>query len=379
MTLVVRHIPRQITSIRVLVPGTRTRFRSGGLNVALQTARILVQLLPTEVVTYRVREEGYPFLSDLLDQDAKPGDALWLISWGFDVPHLVRQLRGRPMAYHAHSAGYGFDLPPGLPVIAVSRNTLGYWGNRAPRNPLFLVPNALEPQWIERGDRSVFDENLHATCRDVDVLVQERKSSPYVLNRLVPALRRRGLSVEVHDGWIDDLVDLFNRSTVYLYDSAEYWRARGLSEGFGLPPLEAMACGCVVFSSLNNALSDFLTPGETAHQIGCGSIEFDLQRISAAVKSPQRWRGSFEVVQGLLDASSEAMCVSRWNLVLAQIQSGWPSWQEPSLVLTSSSTMVLRCSDLLRRGRTKLEKIMPKSRLVVNQLIGRLSEFKVIS
>ena len=372
MTLVVRHIPRQITSIRVLVPGTRTRFRSGGLNVALQTARILGQLLPTEVVTYRVREEGYPFLSDLLDQDAKPGDALWLISWGFDVPQLVRRLIGRPMAYHAHSVGYGFDLPPGIPVIAVSRNTLGYWGNRAPRNPLFLVPNALEPQWIERGDRYVFDGNAQATCRDVDVLVQERKSSPYVLNRLVPALRRRGLSVEVQDGWIDDLVGLFNRSTVYLYDSAEYWRARGLSEGFGLPPLEALACGCVVFSSLNNALSDFLTPGETAHQLGCGSINFDLQRISDAVSSPQRWRGNIEAVQGLLETSSEAKCVSRWDYVLAQIQSGWPGWQQSSSVLTSSSTAVLRCRHLLQRGRTKLENFMPKSRSVVNQLIDRL-------
>ena len=372
MTPVVRQIPHQLTSIRVLVPGTRTRFRSGGLNVALQTARILGQLLPTEVVTYRVREEGYPFLSDLLDQDVRPGNALWLICWGFDVPQLVRRLVGRPMAYHAHSVGYGFDLPPGLPVIAVSRNTLGYWGNRAPRNPLFLVPNALDPQWIERGDRSVFDENAQATRRDVDVLVQERKSSPYVLNHLVPALRRRGLSVEVQDGWIDDLVGLFNRSTVYIYDSAEYWRARGLTEGFGLPPLEAIACGCVVFSSLNNALSDFLTPGETAHQIGCGSINFDLQRISDAVMRPERWRGKLEAVRGLLETSSEAACVSRWDYVLAQIQSGWPGWQQSSSVLTSSSTAVLRCRYLLQRGRTKLEKIMPKSRLVVNQLIDRL-------
>ena len=42
------------------------------------------------------------------------------------------------------AAEYGFDLPPGVPVLAVSRNTLGYWGIKAPRNPLFLVPNALE-------------------------------------------------------------------------------------------------------------------------------------------------------------------------------------------------------------------------------------------
>ena len=32
----------------------------------------------------------------------------------------------------------------------------------------------------------------------------------------VPALRQAGLVVEVQTGWVDDLVDLFNRSTVYL-------------------------------------------------------------------------------------------------------------------------------------------------------------------
>ena len=224
MPAVSRGITEQLTPIRVLVPGTGPRFRSGGLNVALQTARILGQLRPTEVVTYRVREDGYPYLSDLLDRETSPGNALWHVSWGFDVPKLVQRLRGRPVVYHAHSVGYGFDIPPGLPVVSVSRNTLGYWGNRAPRNPLFLVPNALEQQWIDCGDRSVFVEGSRAKPRSVDVLVQERKSSFYVLNRLVPALRRQGLSVKVQKGWVDDLVGLFNSSIVYLYDSAEYWR-----------------------------------------------------------------------------------------------------------------------------------------------------------
>ena len=84
-----------------------------------------------------------------------------------------------------------------------------------------------------------------------------------MLNQLVPALRQAGLVVEVQAGWVDDLVDLFNRSTVYLYDSAEYWRGRRVTEGFGLPPLEALACGCVVFSSLNHALADYGDPGRT--------------------------------------------------------------------------------------------------------------------
>ena len=351
-------IPEQLTPIRVLVPGTGPKFRSGGLNVALQTARILGQLRPTEVVTYRVREDGYSYLSDLLGRETRPGNALWHVSWGFDVPKLVQRLRGRPVVYHAHSVGYGFDVPPGLPVVSVSRNTLGYWGNRAPRNPLFLVPNPLEQQWIDCGDRSVFEKDSRTKFRTIDVLVQERKSSSYVLNRLVPALRRRGLSVVVQKGWADDLVGLFNSSIVYLYDSAEYWRASGLSEGFGLPPLEAMACGCVVFSSLNNALSDFLTPGDTAHQLGCGSIDFDLQRISAAVRSPHQWRGSVDTVQGILDSSSELVCAARWSFVLDQIHSGWSSWQEPSSALSTSSTAVLRCRDVIRKGRAKLKKLL---------------------
>lgn len=49
------------------------------------------------------------------------------------------------------------------------------------------------------------------------------------------------------DSWVEDLATLFNQSKVYLYDSSEYWIQAGATEGFGLPPLEAMACGCTVF------------------------------------------------------------------------------------------------------------------------------------
>ena len=118
---------------------------------------MLSALGPVEVVTYRQREDGRSFLEDLLREEFLPdgaGAALWIVSWGFDVPWLLRQLKGRACAYHAHSSGYGFSLPAGVPVLAVSRNTLGYWGDRAPRNPLWLVPNALSPEWLERGQLS---------------------------------------------------------------------------------------------------------------------------------------------------------------------------------------------------------------------------------
>jgi hypothetical protein len=332
------------------VPGTSGRFRCGGLLVELQTARLVGQLRPSELVTYRQREPGTPFLADLLRREATPGEALWVVSWGFDVPPLLRRLRGRPVAYHAHSSGYGFDLPAGVPVLAVSRNTLGYWGDRAPRNPLFLVPNALEPMWLERGDRGP-GGTATGPRRPIDVLVQKRKSSRYVLERLVPELRRAGLRVEVQSGWVDDLVALFNSATVVLYDSADYWRGRGVSEGFGLPPLEALACGCVVFSSLNHALADSLDPGMVGHQIGCGTLAGDVQRIRAAVADPEAWRAPRERLTPLLEACAEPVLQERWRGALQAIDDHWRQRRSGEPALRTAPLWWLRTAPL--RGRLR--------------------------
>jgi hypothetical protein len=321
------------------------------LSVALQTARLLSTIRSTEVVTYQERQGDHPFLDDLLQAAAAEDHSLWVVSWGFHVPQLLRRLKGRFVVYQAHSTGYGFDLPAGVPVLAVSRNTLGYWGDRAPRNPLFLLPNALEPQWLERGDR-----DGRGGPRVIDVLVQQRKSSHYVLKRLVPALRARGLRVEVQDGWVDDLVELFNSAKVYLYDSAEHWRAAGVSEGFGLPPLEAMACGCVVFSSFNHALADTLTPGEIGHQIGCGSLRHDVDRIAAAVQEPDAWSPQAAVLEPFLQHYSEPALRQRWTDSLGKLDVLLPALQTTE-VLKSRPLWRLRwsrCSRAVRRVVNRL-------------------------
>ena len=349
--------------VRFLVPGTGGRFRCGGLLVELQTARLVGQLAPVQLVTYRQRQDDQPFLDDLLRAEASPGDALWMVSWGFDVPGLLRRLQGRPVAYHAHSSGYGFDLPAATPVLAVSRNTLGYWGNRSPRSPLALVPNALEPMWLQRGGRAA-----GLARRPIDVLVQRRKSSRYLLERLVPALRARGLRVEVQSGWVDDLVDLFNSAAVVLYDSADYWRGRGVSEGFGLPPIEALACGCVVFSSLNHALADTLDPGRLGHQLGAGTLEADLERISAAVAEPVAWRPDPQALEGLLEACSEAALLPRWHTALEQVNAHWDRLSQGALPLQAPSPWRLRWQQRLER----LERL-PKLLRPIGWLAGRLA------
>ena len=324
------------TTIRILVPGTSSRFRCGGLGVAKQTVRLLSELRPTTLVTYRERTVQHPFIDDLLKEELVDDKCLWIVTWGFDVPRLLKRLRGRNVIYHAHSSGYGFKLPPSVPIVAVSRNTMGYWGHHASRNPLFFIPNALESQWIERGDL-----NGDLAIRPIDVLVQKRKSSNYLLFELVPALRAKGLRVEIQNDWVEDIVRLFNDSKVFLYDSTEHWSAAGVTEGFGLPPVEAMACGCIVFSSLNHALSDILTPGEIGHQIGCGSLSNDVNRIIAAVCNPSDWKSSSTGLDLALCELSEESHVKRWKDVLHQIDQLVPIIYESNFIKQRSRIRIV--------------------------------------
>ena len=113
-----------------LVPGTSGPFACGGLWAELKTLQLAQQVCEAAVVTYRQREAGVLFLGDLLSGQ-RLDDGIFVVSWGFDVPKLVARLKGQQVIYHAHSAGYGFRLPASIPIVTVSRNTLGYWGQRS--------------------------------------------------------------------------------------------------------------------------------------------------------------------------------------------------------------------------------------------------------
>jgi glycosyltransferase involved in cell wall biosynthesis len=249
-----------------LVPGTGGKFACGGLWAELKTLNLAKQVCDADVVTYRQREKGTLFLDDLL-REKNLDDVIFVISWGFDVAKLAAKLKQYNVVYHAHSAGYRFRLPSSIPIVTVSRNTMGYWGQRSPNSLIYYLPNQISDEF----------RNLNLK-RDIDVLVQARKSSEYLIQQLIPALQQR-CNVVVVDSYVEDLAGLFNRAKVYLYDSAEYWAQQGVSEGFGLQPMEALASGCQVFSSINGGLSDYLDPGFNCYKIAGYSKEFDLQRI----------------------------------------------------------------------------------------------------
>lgn len=259
-------------TVYFLVP--RVESRIGGYLAEAATVEVARTVCDAQIVTYGERDPNLPFVDDVLPR-ASPGNAIFIISWGHDVPKLLRLLEGQNVVYHAHSAGYPWSLPPEIPIISVSRYTMGYWGRKSPNALHFLLPNVLR-----YGEAS-------QTERDIDVLVQVRKSSRYVLRELVPLLEPH-VRVEVLKAWVDDLPSYFGRSKVFLYDSSEYWIMAGITEGFGLPPLEAMCCGCVVFANVNDALSDFLDPGFNCHELRVYSAEYDKVRILEALRD---WKG----------------------------------------------------------------------------------------
>ena len=255
-----------------MLPGTRGKFGGGGLWAELKTIKLAQKISDAELVTYRQREENYLFLTDVLER-VNSDECIFIINWGFDVPKLIAKLRDYNIIYHAHSSGYSFQLPSNIPIITVSRNTMGYWGQQAVNSLIYYLPNQLGTEFYDAGKP-----------RDIDVLVQKRKSSEYLLKQLIPALQSH-CKVEIIDTYVEDLAGLFNRSKIYLYDSAEYWKVNGVTEGFGLPPLEALACGCNIFSSVNHALADYLDPGFNCHKIGCYGLEYDLQQILHVIEA----------------------------------------------------------------------------------------------
>lgn len=258
-----------------LVPGTGKKFACGGLFAELKAFELAKKVCSCEVVTYREKETDNLFLDNVLKQN-NLDDVIFVISWGFDVPKLAKKLKSYNVIYHAHSAGYDFKLPSSIPIITVSRNTMGYWGQKSPNALIYYLPNQISDEFT----------NLNID-RDIDVLVQERKSSDYLLKQLIPALQNE-CNLVVINHFVDDLSKLFNRSKVYLYDSAQYWAQQRVSEGFGLQPMEALACGCQVFSSVNGGLSDYLDPGFNCYKIAGYSTDYDIKRILKAINSSKQ-------------------------------------------------------------------------------------------
>ena len=124
---------------------------------------------------------------------------------------------------------------------------------------------------------------LQAKRRDLDIRLCGTVRPPEV-----PA----GMRFDLHP---DDaaLRRLYSQAAVFLYPSRD--------EGFGLPPLEAMACGCPVVTTSAGAIPEFARHGQNAMIVAPGDVD-----------------GMVTALDGLLTDSSLRMRLSEAGLAMAE-------------------------------------------------------------
>lgn len=106
-----------------------------------------------------------------------------------------------------------------------------------------------------------------------------------------------------------------------LYSRSQVWFCTSRSEGFALPPFEAMACGCAVVCTDCGGPSDYVTSGENGFIVPVGDVEALSSRIiqllddralrekfvaaSRAVLDRFTWKATMDVFESALKSILE--------------------------------------------------------------------------
>ena len=121
-----------------------------------------------------------------------------------------------------------------------------------------------------------------------------------------PAARRRAREdPPVEAPWLSTLGRVSDGELRTLYENAAMFLFPSIYEGFGVPPLEAMALGCPVVSSDSSAMPEVL--GDAALFFECGDVEACAARIREilSLDAPARQR--------MTEAGQKRAACYRWE------------------------------------------------------------------
>lgn len=194
-----------------------------------------------------------------------------------------------------------YEAVDAFPSHANDVQLLGQFG--LPPRYLLYVGNAYPHKNLELFIRAL--QQLPTLVQDVHLVIVGK--ADYFLTRLQREFQQAGLAHRVHfTGYVDDatLGTLYRNATAYVFPS--------LYEGFGLPPLEAMASGTPVLSSNAACMPEVL--GEAA-------LYFDPHSVTSFLDALVRLTSTPGERERLVRAGEERVRAYSWkHLAAATLQ-----------------------------------------------------------
>ncbi|MGZ5441370.1 MAG: glycosyltransferase family 4 protein [Thermoanaerobaculia bacterium] len=237
-----------------------------------------------------------------------------------DFTSITMPLRHRMKTVLSFNLFIGASLELATRVACVSRVVAdeAMRGFGVPASKIEIVPNGVDEFFSPGGgeeDYVLFAGTLEPR-KGIDDLVDAWRALPRPRPRLV-LCGGSGWGMRIDEeqgiertGYVsrERLRELYRRALVFVYPSHH--------EGFGIPPLEAMACGAPVIATRTGAIPDYaegaamlIAPGDReslrnalARAVGRASLRAELRAIGPERARSWRWERGASVMNDLLRA-----------------------------------------------------------------------------
>lgn len=139
--------------------------------------------------------------------------------------------------------------------------------DREPADKLHLVRNYIDHEKFVPP----------ATPHDNKHVMALPRKHPKELETIQAKLKEHNIEFRLVDGVPEEQI-------IREYQQADIFLATGYPEGFGLPPMEAMACGCAVVGYTGKGANEFMIDGDTALVAEDGNTNEAAEKLLQLVK-----------------------------------------------------------------------------------------------